>query len=74
MDLDTAEGYWMAITQIEAQEILIQLRVAQYPWLTNEGRRTTHRQFHKMAYPATHSVGKLTTEEAAERLRTVING
>ena len=74
MDFHTSEIYWLAITQIEAQELLIQLRVVQYPWMSKEGRRQTHRQFHKLAYPKTYSQDRsqtLTTKQLAERLRSM---
>jgi hypothetical protein len=65
----------LAITQIEAQELLLDIRVSQYPWLKKDGQRSTHRQFHKLAYPTTHDASApVTTEELAERLRAAING
>ena len=58
---------------IEAQEILIELRVADYPTMKRDNRVTTHKQFHKMAYPKTHDPGAvLTTEQLAARLKGAI--
>jgi hypothetical protein len=43
--------------------------------LKKDGQRSTHRQFHKLAYPTTHDASApVTTEELAERLRAAING
>lgn len=74
LDWDTSEGYWQSITQIEAQGLLLQARVAQFPWLKANGQRRTHREWYRLAYPKSQNTESLTTEELAERLRAVMNG
>jgi ribulose-5-phosphate 4-epimerase/fuculose-1-phosphate aldolase len=70
-----ADAYWMAVTVIEAQEVLIKLRIADYPNMKKDDRSKTHRHFHKMAYPRTHeNPKKLTTKELGERLKVALNG
>lgn len=59
---------------IEAQELLLQLRVADYPNANKEIRTKTHREWFKLAYPKTVSGPELNTEQAAEKLRMLING
>jgi predicted RNA-binding protein len=72
---DKLEAYWLAITQIEAQDYLVQLRVAAYPTLDKSAQRRTHREFHRLAYPRTHdSTEVLTTTELAKRLGKILNG
>ena len=75
LDLDTAESYWLAITQIEAQQLLLQLSVSQYPWMKKESQKRLHRQWHRLAYPETHDETKaLTTAELAERIKAGMRG
>lgn len=72
---DEAEGLWLAITQIEAQKLLLDLRVADYPYMKERGRGRTHSQFHKLAYPRVkENNDALSMAEFADKLRTVING
>ena len=69
------DAYWQAITIIEAQEILIQLRIADYPDMKPESRKKTHREFHRMAYPRTHDSSEvMTTEQLARKISAAING
>ena len=56
--------YWEAITQIEAQEILVKLRVADWPNMKSSDRSKWHRELHKMAYPVVHSK-EITTQDLA---------
>ncbi len=75
MDWDTQESLWLAITQIEAQDVLINLTIAQYPWLKKEQQKKIHREMHRKAYPKTHErVENLTTRQLAERLKQALNG
>lgn len=75
LDQEDAEGLWLAITQIEAQALLLSLRVADYPTMKNEARNKTHQLFHKLAYPRTQeNMDVLTTEQLSERLKAAING
>ena len=69
-----ADAYWQAITVLEAQEALIQLRVSDYPGMKKDNRMATHKQFHKLAYPKTHDAETVTTEQLAERIKAAIRG
>lgn len=75
LDPEDAEGLWLAITQIEAQDLLMQLRVADYPHMKDGGRSRIHREWHKLAYPRTQErLNSLSTKEFAEHLRGLFNG
>ncbi len=75
MERSRVEMYWQGITEIEAQKCLIDLRIADYPWMKGDDKEATHRQFHRQAYPRTHDAGEvLTTAQIAERLSAAING
>jgi len=65
LDIDTADRYWRAITVIEAQDILLQLRIADWPYLKKNPRSSFHRQMHKLAYPDTASGSRVDPEQAA---------
>lgn len=41
----------MAITAIEAQRVLVDMKVADYPRMTKDGRSQLHKDIHKQAYP-----------------------
>jgi len=70
-----SELYWHAITIIEAQNVLVQFQIADYPHQKKDVRSKLHREFHKMAYPKTHEATEtLTVEQLGQRLRTAING
>lgn len=53
LPVSDAHDYWLAITQIEAQDILIKLRISDWPNMKSSERRKWHRELYKMAYPAT---------------------
>jgi hypothetical protein len=75
MDWEEIESLWLAITQIEAQDLLLQSKVADYPWMKKDARASLHREWHKLAYPKTHQdVKELTTKQFAERLKAALNG
>ncbi len=75
MDRERIEEYWQGITEIEAQQCLIDLRVADYPWMKSEDKESTHEHFSRQAYPGTYEAGEtLTTAQVAERLRAALNG
>ena len=76
IDEDTAYKYWEAITVIEAQDTMIQMRIADYPMMKTHQRRDFHRSMVKKAYPKTFDPDRkpLTTEQLAERLGAMING
>lgn len=66
--------YWLAITQIEAQELLLGIRVASFPQTKEEHRNRLHREWTRAAYPNTDSGPELTTEQLASRLKVALNG
>lgn len=75
LDWDYQEGLWQAITQIEAQGLLLELTVEDYPWMKKDARRKLHREWHRKAYPRTHeNTERLTTTQLAERLKAALNG
>jgi len=43
---------WEAITQIEAEQVLIQLQVESWPHMKQSSRDKWHRQLSKQAYPS----------------------
>lgn len=68
LDYDVAIAYWQAITTIEAQEILIKMRLADWPNMKPTARERWHREVHRMAYPRSHSNKAITPEELAKRI------
>jgi hypothetical protein len=60
---------------IEAQELLMRMRLADYPNMKNEARQEWHREIHRLAYPRSWAESEtLSPEQTAERLRAIING
>lgn len=57
MPINTFESYWQAMTVIDAQRLLREYSVADYPNVKLGTKRKLHRQVHKMAYPATWDRG-----------------
>ena len=48
--------FYNAITQIEAQEALLAMSVAEFPHLSKkEERKKRHKEMHKLAFPKTHT-------------------
>jgi hypothetical protein len=45
---------WLAITQIEAQEILGKLTIADWPNMKQEKRSEKHAELKKLAYPVSN--------------------
>jgi hypothetical protein len=74
MDADRASMYWRGITVIEAQETLLNLRIATFSNAKQGQRDRWHRELHKMAYPVVHSGAPITTEELSKRIADAING
>lgn len=74
LPVDVVNSYWLAITQIEAQEILIKMRLADYPQIKQTGRTSWHREMHRLAYPKTHSGQAKTIEDIAKYLGAALNG
>ena len=53
MEWNTAMEYYSAITVIEAQNVLIDFNVSDYPHMKKDQRRKMHKKYSKMAYPKT---------------------
>lgn len=45
------EAMWLAITQIEAQNLLSELMVADWPNMKKEARKKRHKELAKAAWP-----------------------
>lgn len=68
------ESFWQAITVIEAQDALVQMDIANYPWIKGDEREKVHKRYHKMAYPKTHDKNEpMSTAEAVKKLNEVLN-
>ena len=51
LEVDDYQDLWLAISQIEAQEILVNLGIVTYPHMRKEDREEYHRKHYKIAYP-----------------------
>ena len=51
MDVKTFYRHSMAMDQLEAQELLSQLKVAEYPNTNDDARGKLHREISKRAFP-----------------------
>ena len=66
MDYETFSSYYLAIDILEAQEMLISLKVSDYPHLKDEPRSDLYYSLEKTAYPKERKV--ITTKELAKKL------
>ena len=72
LDWDTAIMYWQGITIIEAQNSLIELSIASYPYMKRNAQQKMHKEFHAQAFPKVHDTSRvLTTKELME---LIVNG
>lgn len=46
--------YYNAITQLEAQEVLLGMSIVDFPNMNKEERKKRHKSLHKKAFPSTH--------------------
>jgi hypothetical protein len=51
MEVDVFTAYWNAITAIEAQEMLVEMTLHDWPKMKKNSRTELHRKIHKQAYP-----------------------
>lgn len=72
LDTDKADRYWRAITVIEAQSVLVQLKVASYPYMSKDDQGSLFREIHAQAYP-NQKKERVSLEEFANRLRSAMN-
>jgi hypothetical protein len=68
MPVEIADQFWLAITQIEAQEMLIAMKVSDFPHLKKQSRESLGREIHKQAYPASFEKPKALSGKALEAL------
>jgi len=71
MDHVEFSAYYKAIDILEAQEMLINIKVSDYPHVNDESRSDLYYSLDKKAYPTERKV--LTTKELAQKLG-MING
>lgn len=62
------ESLWLGITQIESQEILGKLFIADWPNYKNQKREKEHRALYKMAYPDSKTKRAITPKDLAKIL------
>ena len=74
LDNEVANHYWLAITMIEAQNCLVQLRVSSNPWMKPADQRKIHKELHRQAYPGFETTEVSSTEDMAKKLAGALNG
>jgi len=57
--------YNEAITVIEAQEMLLQMQISDYPNMKSDGRRTFHKKIFNLAYPKNKETKIISAEDMA---------
>lgn len=68
-DGQTLGDYWQALTEIEAEETLLLMKIAIYPKMSDQDRRDLHREVHQAAHPM-----ERTRLEIKGSLEAIING
>lgn len=68
MDSELANTLWLAITQIEAMEALLAMKIADFPHSKDEHREKFHKAMFKAAYP-NQKKAKLSLDDLEKRLR-----
>jgi hypothetical protein len=58
LEVETAELYIKAIEMIEAQNMLLQMKIADYPNMKQGDRRKLFKSLHKQAYPELEDMPK----------------
>lgn len=58
---------WQAITPLEARETLVQIRVANNPWVSQNEQRDFHDKTQREAYPFTEA-RSITWDDLAEMM------
>ena len=61
---------WNCITMIEAQDTLLQIKIANYPNMGTQDKKKFHREMYKKAF-IEKEVKALSTEELAQKLGIV---
>lgn len=77
MDAASFHQYWLAITALEARDMLQQMKVSAYPHTKKEDQTNLHKSLISQAYPR-HLENKdevfLTPKELAKQLGKALNG
>jgi hypothetical protein len=69
LDVDSFDEYWQSITIIEAQEMLKQFNVSDWPNMKQNNRESLHRRLFQDAYPDSFKeVRKIETSDLAKIL------
>ena len=78
MHADDFHQYWQAITVIEAQDMLKQMKVSDHPHVKQDNRSAFHKELQKQAYPRhledTRNETFLTPSEIAKQLGVALHG
>ena len=77
MRADVFHQYWLAITVVEAQDMLKQMQISDYPHLKKEDRKRVYSSIQKQAYPIIEERAEeklLTSEDIASFLQGAMNG
>lgn len=51
LEVDTASVYLEGLRRLEAQEALLAIKVASYPYMKKDEKTKTHKDLYKLAYP-----------------------
>lgn len=68
MDAEQVEEFWQAITVIESQEVLLGMKIADFPHLTKSARSSAHKEFFKQAFPRTFREVRIVTWDDVAQL------
>jgi len=71
MPVNVFDEYYMAITTLEAQEMLVEMRLSDYPNMKKNDRSKLHRQMFKLAYPKTETAS---SQDVAAWIKGKLNG
>jgi hypothetical protein len=61
----------MAVTRIEAREMLTQMTIADYPNISKEDRSSTHKKIHRHAFPPTET-RTMSLEDFSKHISAVV--
>lgn len=65
---DTVETLWGAITMIEAQNALTQIKLLSYTHMKSERQTELHRELHAQAFPNSQKKRSLTFEDVQAKI------
>jgi len=69
MQYDDFNIYLTALSQVEAQEMIIEMQLHDYPNLSKEKKIRHHRKVHRIAYPSIYEHNNcMSAEEVAKKL------